>query len=133
MQYLIVLLVILVNCSCNSKNKRFDIGVKIVDENGEGLPESIIEFSNDDTTFSSKTNLEGILNYKKIKTGYYIVNILTVGYYSIEKYSILLDKNQQIEFQMKPLNLETPIVKWKGGWVTFEDKNGKIKSVKAKE
>lgn len=133
MKYLAVILISFVISSCNEQVNKVYVSVKVLDEKGNGLPESQIQFNGQDTIFVIKTDFEGNVELQSLKAGNYKVDVSYVGYYSLEDYSILIDKDQQLNFEMKSFDLEAPNVEWEGGWITFEDDNGKIRSIKIKE
>lgn len=133
-KFLICAIVVIVS-ACNAQNKVTNLQIKILDEQKEGLPQSYLEISNKDTIIKQQTGLDGLLELKNFKKGEYKISVSVVGYYKLNDYPISLIKEQEfLNIEMKPVqNLNTPNILWEGGWVTYEDKDGKIKSIKTKE
>lgn len=132
MKYLNVILVSFVIVSCSGQNNRVNVSVKVIDEKGNGLPESQVEFTNQDTTFVTKTDFEGSVSLEGLKAGIYKIGASYVGHYSLKDYSVQINQEQQLSFELKTVSLDAPNVEWKKGWMTFEDEKGKVKSVRMK-
>ena len=133
MRHLIIILISLLIYSCNRQNNRVDVFVKVFDVEGNGLPGSLLNFKGKDTTFFAKTDFEGNLALKGLKMGTYQVDVSYVGHYPLKGYSVLIDR-EQLSFELKSgLDLDSIDIRWQGGWVTFEDENGKVKSVRMKD
>ncbi len=120
--------------SCNAQQSVAVLKIKIVDEQKIGLPEANIKISSSDTTINFKADLEGNIDVKNFKTGLYQVSSFAVGCFNLSNYPInITTNNTMIEIEMKQLEgLKSGSVEWSGGWVTLEDKQGKIISIRSK-
>ncbi len=119
--------------SCNELQMEAELKIKIVDKQNFGLPEVGVKISSLDTTMNVKSDFKGTITIKGIKTGLYQLSTSAVGYFNLSDYPIKVMKNEtMIEIEMERLGLVTDSVEWSGGWVTLEDKKGKIISVRSK-
>jgi hypothetical protein len=121
--------------SCSAQQKVAVLKIKIVDEQKIGLPEANVKISSSNKTINFKANLEGNIDVKNFKTGFYQVSVFAVGYFNLSNYTInIANNNTMIEIEMKQLKgLKSASVEWSGGWVTLEDKQGKIISIRSKK
>jgi hypothetical protein len=133
MKHLLLILTLLSISSCFEKNHKVNISIKVLDEKGNGLPESIIELSGKDTVLVNKTDFEGKLILQDLKIGTYKLNISYIGHYPIKDSIILITQEKELYFKMNSsIGLDSANIKWNGGWVTFEDEKGQLRSVKSK-
>lgn len=111
------------------------LNISVLDENKVGIPHAEIKLSTGKSTIIKKTNLEGETSIGGMQKGSYAIDVSAVGYHTLKNYSIRLESDQErINVEMQsPNNLSSPNVEWDGGWVTLEDKEGKIKSIRLKK
>ena len=120
---------------CSAQQRIKVLKMKIVNEQKTGIPEANIKITNSDTTINFKVDLEGTIDIKNLKTGLYQVSAFAVGCFNLSNYPIkIINNNTMIEIEMKQLDgLKSGSVEWSGGWVTLEDKQGKIMSIRSKK
>jgi len=121
--------------SCSAQQRVAELKIKIVDVQKTGLPEANIKISSSDTIINFKADLDGNIDIKNLKTGLYQVSAFAVGCFNLSNYPInITNNNTMIEIEMKQLDgLKSGSVEWSGGWVTLEDKQGKIISIRSKK
>ena len=129
------MVLILSLASCSAQDRLAVLKIKVVDEQKVGLPEANIKISSSDTTINIKADLEGNINVKNFKVGLYQVSAFAVGCFNLSNYNINITKNNtMIKIEMKQLKgLKSDPVEWSGGWVTLEDSQGKLISIRSKK
>lgn len=120
--------------SCISQQLALDQKLKIRNEQKIGLPEATIIISNEDTTISLKTDLDGNLTITNLKAGTYQISVFAIGCLSLTNFPVKIKSNNtKIDIEMKQIEgLISGPVEWSGGWVTLEDRKGKIISIRSK-
>ena len=121
--------------ACSAQNNLITTKIVVVDENKSGLPEALVKIYNVDTIIVQKADLNGLVDLKNINYGSYKIDVTATGYYRILGYSIdLKEKEEVVEIEMLPAVNNTDIdVEWAGGWVTLQDKDGKVKCIRSKK
>jgi len=125
---------VLTTTSCIAQQFVPEQKLKIINEQKIGLPEATIKISNEDTTITLKTDLDGNLSIANLKVGNYQISVFAIGCFNLTNYPIKIRrKNPMIAIEMKQIEgLISGPIEWSGGWVTFEDRKGKIISIKSK-
>ena len=128
-----LLTIIICVSSCRSQINNVSVKINIIDDKGNNIPEDKMKLYNKDTILISQTNLDGILEFYKLRKGKYKIDVSSFGNYTMKNIIIKLKSSEeQLVLEVKSVEVGHVDVEWDGGWVTYEDKDGNIKTIRCK-